>query len=159
MEENKKKSIWGLIITNAILLLLVLLYIFDMIHSAGFSLKLGTEEGSVHTFDSWLTDGNPGEITVLLTNSSGKPVAGHSIYALVEAGIGQFAENRKVTDENGCAVFVFTVKEMDEDMFRTEAQRVDIKIYDEDNSVFFLVPKTRRLTINFTPEKTATEEG
>lgn len=157
MEENKKKSILGLIITNAILLVLVLLYIFDMIHASGFSLKLGATEGSNHTFDEWLADGMPGEIHVLLTNSSGEPVVGHSIYALVEAGDGQFASNRGVTDEEGRVVFVFTVPIKRASSFDIEAQRAEIKIYDEDNSIFFLVPKTRRLTVNFKPIPDETE--
>ncbi|MDY6367367.1 MAG: hypothetical protein SPL13_02480 [Clostridia bacterium] len=150
MEEKKKKSILTLIIVDAILLLLVLMYIFDMIRASTFSLQLGYSEGD-HTFTEWLADGNPGEIYVQLKDGSGKPVVGHSVYALVEAGDGQFESNRAITDEEGKLTFVFTVPEKKQAIWEYTAQKSEIRIYDEDNSVFFLVPKTRHLTISYKP--------
>mgnify|MGYP000365159727 CR=1 FL=1 len=109
--------------------------VFDWIRSTTFTLKIVsvTPEPVVATSDASC------ELVVQLTDQSGKPVAGHEIYSYVISGGGSFSKPRNTTDENGMILLKFKPQPHDE--FRP-ATNVKMKIYDESNSVFIMIPTT-----------------
>lgn len=76
----------------------------------------------------------PVEITVKLTKR-GKEIEGHSLYMVPKNG-GNVEYNRCLTDENGEAKFIYYPYKATVLM---PAKTVEIRVYDESNSIFVVV--------------------
>ena len=115
--------------------------IFDWVRSTTFTLKIVsvTPDPVVATSDASC------ELVVKLTDRHGNPVEGHEIYGFIISGGGSFSKPRNTTDENGLIVLKFKPQPHDE--FRP-ATNVRMKIYDESNSVFIMIPTTIYYELN-----------
>lgn len=135
----KLSAKWLAIIIIA--LIIGLFYLFDWIRSTTYTLKIVsvTPNPVVATSDASC------EMVVQLTDSKGNPVEGHEIFCYVIKGGGSFSKPRNTTDKNGQIVLNFKPQPHDE--FRP-ATNVKIKIYDESNSIFIMVPTTIYYELN-----------
>lgn len=139
MALKSKKSVCrvsGKLLTAIILVsVIAILLIFDIIRASTFSLKVISADP-----EPVVADGKSScTLIVELNDAYGNPVEGHNIYAFITDGGGNFTQQRNTTDESGQIELSF--KPLRATKY-SPATDVTVKIYDESNSIFFLIPKT-----------------
>ena len=124
-----------LLVFLVIVAVVAVLMIYDVIRASTFHLTVTSAEPKPVVADGKSTC----TLIVELTDAKGDPVEGHNIYAFITEGGGNFSQQRNTTDENGRIELNF--KPLRATKY-SPATDVTVKIYDESNSIFFMIPKT-----------------
>lgn len=115
------------------------MYTFDYLRSKTFHIEIVSISP-----DSPVADGEtPVTIEVLITKN-GKPIEGHNLYMFPVNG-GTMKQNRVKTDSNGCAIFTYYPYRSTVLM---PAKTINMRCYDEDNSIFVVVNAVTDFDIN-----------
>ena len=146
MTDRKKKNRFSFKLWTIIVLVAVIgcCSVFDWIRSMTFTLEIvSVTPGTVVA-----TSDASCELVVRLTVCNGDLVQGHEICGWIISGGGSFSKPRNTTDSNGTIVLNF--KPQPHDIFRP-ATNVKMKIYDESNSIFIMIPTTIYYELNVVP--------
>lgn len=140
--KNHKK----MFVCAVVVLVIAALFGMDIIISKTYTLKLESISEEVVYADNKI----PVTVQISLTQF-GKPIAGHSLYAVAEGG-GRMKANRVMTDENGIAEFIYVPYTANRFM---PAAPVTIKVIDESNSLVFEVNATVSVTLELVEKEDA----
>jgi hypothetical protein len=141
-----------LIIIGLSILFIGAMFLFDMVRSKTFHLEVVEM-----TPNPAVADGQtPVNVKVKLVDRIGKPVKGHSIFALAHTG-GMFHSLREITDENGVTEFLYYPYKASG---VTKLQDAVLSFTDETNSVFIEIGTTTKVSLELTKpeEQTVSDE-
>ncbi|MFD0715801.1 Ig-like domain-containing protein [Paenibacillus sp. GCM10027626] len=135
-----------LVITVMVLLTLSLLAGYDVYRSGQFHIELVAMDPKEAPADGQ----SPVRLQLRLTDSKGRPVEGHSLYALPRGG-GIMSASRTLTDAEGEAVYTYYPYKASA---LQPAKDIEVRIIDESNSIFFEINASTTVTIPlYKPDK------